>query len=156
MVEDRGTITHEPLGVQALGNTNTDGSGTNRIMKLDSYGNQGIVLYDEDNNPINSSNPLQVTSLTTPTIYNITMTGADTEYSRVLPENTKYVEFRCRDPAITTRYAYETGKVATPISPYKTLLAGEIKSIERTNLTSTTLYFASETANKIMEIEVWT
>ena len=148
MVEDRGSISHEPREVQVIGNTNPDGSGTIRIIKVDTSGNQGVVLYDENGNAITNL-------LTTPEIYNITMVSADTQYIKVLPENTKYVEFRCRDPAITTRYAYETGKVATPTSPYKTLLGGEIKSIERTNLESFTLYFASELANKIMEIEVW-
>ena len=149
MVENRGSISHEPREVQVIGNTNPDGSGTIRIIKVDTSGNQGVVLYDESGNEI-------VNLSTTPEVYNVTMVAADTQYLQVLPENTKYVEFRCRDPAITTRYAYEINKVATPTSPYRTLLGGEIKSIERANLESFTLYFASESANKVMEIEIWT
>jgi len=36
-----------------------------------------------------------VSDATTPTVYNVIMTLADTEYSQLLPDNTKIVEFRC-------------------------------------------------------------
>jgi len=92
---------------------------------------------------------------TTPTVYNVVMTLADTEYSQVLPANTKIVEFRCQESGFDTRFAYETAKVATPTAPYRTLLAGEVKTVEGLNLTSKTLYFACGTAAKTMEIECW-
>lgn len=93
---------------------------------------------------------------TTPTIYNVTMTNADTEYSQALPAGTKILEFRCLDPGFATRYAYATGKVATPTAPYGYLGAGEVKTVEGLNLSSKTLYFACASAGKIMEIECWT
>lgn len=102
--------------------------------------------------------PVEITStnLTTPTIYNVTMTDADTEYSQVLPANTRLLEFRCQDLGVATRFAYETGKVATPTAPYRVLGAGEVKTLEGLNLVSKTLYFACASAGKIMEIECWT
>ena len=93
---------------------------------------------------------------TTPTVYNVTMTNLDIEYSQALPANTKILEFRCQDTGFATRFAFETGKVATPTAPYRTLGAGESKTLDNLNLTTKTLYFACSTAGKVMEIECWT
>lgn len=91
----------------------------------------------------------------TPTIYNIVMTNADTEYSLALPTNTKILHFRCQDNTITTRFSFITGKVATPTAPYRTLFAGEIRNIERLNIITRTLYIACGIAGHTMEIEAW-
>lgn len=99
----------------------------------------------------NTANPLN-----TPTIYNVTMTNADTEYSQALPANTRLVEFRCQDITSDVRFAFITGKVATPTAPYRNLFAGETKTLEDMNITSKTLYFASSIAGAKMEIECWT
>ena len=93
---------------------------------------------------------------TTPALFNVTMTNLDTEYSQALPAGTKKFEIRCQDPGFATRFAYVTGKVATPTAPYKILLAGEVKSIDGINLAAQTLYFACGTAGKVFEIEAWT
>lgn len=90
------------------------------------------------------------------TIYNVTMTLANTEYPQVLPDGTKIIEIRCQDQGFVTRYAFETGKVATPTSPYRTLGAGEVKTLEGLYLISNIIYVACGTAGKVMEIEVWT
>jgi len=97
-----------------------------------------------------------VSDATTPTVYNVIMTLADTEYSQLLPDNTKIVEFRCQDTGFATRFAYVTGKVAAPTAPYRTLGAGESKTLDGLDLTSKTLYFACGDAGKVMEIECWT
>jgi hypothetical protein len=91
----------------------------------------------------------------TPTIYTVSMTLADTEYSQALPDDTRKIEFRCRD-AVNIRFAYETGKVAAPTEPYRTLLATEVKSEDTIKLSSKILYFACSDAGKTMEVEVWT
>ena len=93
---------------------------------------------------------------TTPTLYNVTMTLADTEYSQALPANTKIVSFRCQDSGFDTRFAFVASKVATPTAPYRSLLAGEERTVEGLNLAATTLYFACGTAGKVFEIEAWT
>ena len=109
--------------------------------------NAGVLRVDTEND---------AEVATTPALYNITMTDLDTQYSQALPAGTKKFEIRCQDPGFATRFAYVTGKVATPTAPYKILLAGEVKSIDNVNLAAQTLYFACSTAGKVFEIEAWT
>ena len=93
--------------------------------------------------------------VTTSTVYNTTLTNANTEYSQLLPANTREFRFMCRT-LFDVRYAFVTGKVATPTTPYLTLPAGMEYSSDNDNFTSTTLYFASGTSGVILELEVWT
>lgn len=90
----------------------------------------------------------------TVTEYNLTLTNANTEYSQALPANCRKVIFRCRTE-YDVRYAWVTGKVATPTAPYQTLKAGAEYGIDDVKLASSTLYFASSTAGVIIEIEAW-
>ncbi len=98
---------------------------------------------------------LQPLAATTVTLYNVPMTLADTEYSQALPANTKILEFREQSTGFVTRFAFVTGKVATPTAPYRTLDVGEVKTLDGLNLAAATLYFACSTAGKVMEIECW-
>lgn len=95
-------------------------------------------------------------SLNTGVIYNVTMTLANTEYSQALPANTKKIKFRCQDVGFDVRTAYVTGKVATPVTPWSLLAAGEVEVEDGLNLTGVTLYFACGTAAKVFEITCWT
>lgn len=99
---------------------------------------------------------LQPMAATTPTLYAVTMTLANTEYSQALPAGTKILEFRCRATGYDVRFAYVTGKVAAPVDPYRTLSAGQVKTLDILNLAAGTLYVACGTAGQIAEIEVWT
>ena len=92
---------------------------------------------------------------TTPTVFNVTLTNANTEYSQALPTNTKELRFRCRT-LYDIRYAWVTGKVATPTEPYLTLPAGSDYWSDRNDLNNQTLFFASSTAGVSVEIECWT
>ena len=98
---------------------------------------------------------LQPLAATTPTLYAITMTLANTEYSQALPANTKILEFRCRATGYDVRFAYVTGKVATSVDPYRTLSAGQTKTIDNLNLAATVLYVACGTAGQEIEVEAW-
>ena len=91
---------------------------------------------------------------TTPTVYNTTLTLADTEYSQALPANTKDFRFRCRT-LYDVRFAWVTGKVATPTAPYLTLPAGSDYYSDQNSLSSQTLYFASSQAGVVVEMEVF-
>ena len=91
---------------------------------------------------------------TTPTVYNLTLTIADTEYSQALPANTKDFRFRCRT-LYDVRYAWVADKVATPTAPYLTLPAGSDYRSDNNNLSSQILYVASSEAGVILEIEIW-
>jgi len=96
---------------------------------------------------------LSALEATTPTEYNITLTDANTEYSQALPENTRRLCFRCRT-GVQVRYAWVTGKVATPIAPYQTLVAGAEYALDGVKLAAT-LYWASATAGAVIECEVF-
>ena len=92
---------------------------------------------------------------TTPTIYNVTLTDADTEYSQALPSSTREIRFRCRT-LFDVRFAWLKNKVATPTAPYLTLPAGSDYFSDDSDITGKTLYLASGEAGVVVEIEVWT
>ena len=91
----------------------------------------------------------------TPTVYNITLTVADTEYSQALPSSTREFRFRCRT-LFDVRFAWVTGKVAIPTAPYLTLPAGSDYSSDQNDLTAKSLYLASGEAGVVVELEIWT
>lgn len=96
----------------------------------------------------------QVKTADTIEIYNVTMTNADTEYSQALHVNAKAFFIHTRDES-PFRIAFVTGKVATPVAPWGTVLAG--KGMWFSGLESgdqLTVYFASDSAGKIIEIFV--
>lgn len=90
---------------------------------------------------------------TVPTVYNLTLTLASTEYSQELPANCARYDFQCRT-AYDVRYAWATGKVATPTAPYMTLKAGGTFTSEFVpqSLGGQTIYFASAQAGVVVEI----
>jgi hypothetical protein len=92
---------------------------------------------------------------TTPTLYAVTMTTANTEYSQLLPTGTKKYRIHLRDFS-GFYFAYVTGKVATPTDPYETIAANNEKYEDNLYLTSITIYFSSTASSKVAEIEVWT
>lgn len=91
----------------------------------------------------------------TVTLYNVTLTSADTEYSQALPADCRAFQFQCRTSYVV-RYAFVTGKVAGPTEPYFTLKSGTVWYKEGLKLSSATLYLASSQASVVVEIEVWT
>jgi hypothetical protein len=100
---------------------------------------------------------LQIAPALVVTETNLTLTSADTEYSHLLQTTTRQVRFQCRT-AYDVRYAYTTGKVATPAAPYQTLKSGTVRAIDGIGVAAgatRTLYFASAQAGVIVEIEEW-
>jgi len=89
------------------------------------------------------------------TVYNVTLTLADTEYSQPLPSSTRELRFRCRT-LHDIRFAWVSGKVATPTAPYLTLPAGSDYHSDEKDLTGKTLYLASSEAGVVVEISVGT
>ena len=112
------------------------------------------LIFDEANQAIYTIHR-DVTS--TPTIYNVTLTDANTEYSQDLPANCRFFEFQCRT-AFAVRYAYVTGKVATPTAPYMTLKSGGsyYTPVISQGASPSTVYFASAQAGVVVEITAWT
>lgn len=93
---------------------------------------------------------------TTPNVYTLYLTTANTQYSQTLPANCKRFEWRARQ-VNDVRWAFETGKVATPTEPYLTLKAGTAYDSGHVNFDSAkTLYFAASVALTLVEIIAWT
>jgi len=119
-----------------------------------------IKVYSADKTvqEISASSPLAVTSVAgsaaTPTLVNVTLTVANTEYSFLMPNGTQMVEFQARTAA-DVRFAFATGHVAGPVAPYHTLKASDYYSSPPVNMTGQTVYFASTTAGTVVEIIAW-
>lgn len=91
---------------------------------------------------------------TTPVIYNVTMTLADTQYSQALPANTKKYTIQTRD-GTAFRIAFVTGKVAAPTEPYASIGTDGFHHEDSINPATLTLYFACGDAGKVVEIIAW-
>lgn len=86
-----------------------------------------------------------------PTIYNLTLTSASTEYSRALPENTFKVMIKCRT-AVALKLSYTSGESG---SNYVTIPVNQTYWDDNIN-TSTTVYLQSATAGVVAEFLCWT
>ena len=115
-----------------------------------------ITILENWYDRIVAGTPITVTfdGVDTPTVYNLTLAVADTEYSQLLTANTKEFRFRCRT-LFDVRYAFVTGNVAVPTAPWLTLPAGSDYWSDGDDLPATTLYFATDEAGVILEIEEW-
>lgn len=93
---------------------------------------------------------------TTPTIYNVTCTNANTEYSQTLPTNTKKIILSVIDGSDSNNIflAYVSGKVATPTAPYKKYKQN-IEYVVEDILFNGTIYFSSSLAGVVVQIEAW-
>lgn len=89
-----------------------------------------------------------------PKIVNKTLTSADTEYSIGIPSPTKQFTIQCRT-AYDVRFAYETGKVATPTAPYSTLKSGTSYNEQDIEGEDLILYLASSEAGVVVELILW-
>ena len=92
---------------------------------------------------------------TTPALSAVTIAVPDTEYTQGLPANCRAVQFQCRT-ANDVRYAWATGKVATPVDPYFTLKGGQTYWKENLKLTAATLHVAAAASVLYVEVEAWT
>jgi len=91
-----------------------------------------------------------------PTILNTTMTLADNEYEVAIPTDTRYFTLYCLT-AFEIRFAWVTGKVATPTAPYAVVPANSAYSSPEKLATSLTpLYVACADAGKVACVVAWT
>ena len=79
----------------------------------------------------------------------VTLTNADTQYTVSVPACQGF-EFMARTAA-AVRFAFATGKVATPTDPYRTLPAGCAYTAEG-NFPAFTLYLASSSTGTVVEV----
>jgi hypothetical protein len=92
-----------------------------------------------------------------PTIYNVTLTNANTEYSQVLPAGTTNFDIQARTD-VAVRFAFTAGKVAGSVAPYATMKAGApYTSVFVTQAAGVpVIYLASGTPGTIIEIVAYT
>lgn len=90
-----------------------------------------------------------------PTITNLTLTEADTEYELALPAVCLGFSFQARQNA-AVRFAFATGKVAGSIAPFATLKAGaSYDSQAGTVQRGQSVYLASSSGGTIIELIAW-
>lgn len=87
-----------------------------------------------------------------PTIYNLTLTSANTEYSQALPDDTREVTIKTRTMASELKLAFVENESGTK---YQTIPVGASKTITEKYLKGLTLYVQSPDAGVVVEIEVW-
>lgn len=85
------------------------------------------------------------------TIYNLTLTSANTEYSQALPNNAQKVMIKCRT-SFPMKLAYTSGESGTT---YFTIPADQTYWDDNIN-TVQTVYLQSTQAGIVAEIMVWT
>jgi len=88
-----------------------------------------------------------------PTIYNVSMTLADTEYSQVLPNNVRIIDVKLRALNALLKMAFTVNESG---SNYVTIPFGASMHLDMVKLTGKTIYFQSPTANQVCEIVCWT
>lgn len=86
---------------------------------------------------------------TTPTIYNLSMPVANTEYSQVLADGTKKITVRARTKAEIKIY-FSSGS-----SEWITLKGGAVFSEENLDLSGVTIYLQSNVGSQMAEILEW-
>lgn len=84
------------------------------------------------------------------TVKNLVLTTADTEYSYLLPTNTKYYILQCRGNA-AVQFA-DSGNTGTE---FWTIFPGQQMDCPSLASASLTLYFRSPKANQTVEIVSW-
>lgn len=123
---------------------------------INTSGNKQEALTDVDGHiQVDVLTAPGTSSSTTPTIYNVTMTNADTEYSQALPAGTDRFSLQCQG-AYDMRFAFVTGKVAAPTAPYGTVKNGMNYFEAGLTLTGVTIYVACGTGAQVAELVVWT
>ena len=87
-----------------------------------------------------------------PTVANVTMTSANTEYSYTIPNQTTKLFFKLRGTAATAKLTWtESGSGTT----YLTIPAGGTFVLDNVFFVGKTLYFQSATASQVAEIIVF-
>jgi len=102
--------------------------------------------------------PIEIPGLEIPTeplLLYVTVTNANEEYEKALPDGTKMIYAQTSD-ASAFRVAWEKGHVGPSLQPYLSVPTNGWYYADDIKATGKTLYFACPTAGKTIEIEVWT
>ena len=89
----------------------------------------------------------------TPTIYNVDMTTANTEYSQALPANTRKLDIKLRVQNALLKIAFVEGESGTN---YIQISYGSSLHLENVKLNNIIVYFQSPSNSQVCEILAWT
>lgn len=107
---------------------------------------------------INSDGSLNVVTtpglvISTPTIYNIPLTTAATEYTVAIPQSTQRFELRIRDGGAKAQFSFISGQSNTN---FITLGYGSSYSEDGLSLSSIlNIYIQSNKSNQVLEVITW-
>ena len=90
---------------------------------------------------------------TQPTVYNLSMPTANTEYSQALTSSTKKILIKSRDRSAQLRIAFVSGDTALL---YITIEPGSVFFEENLDLTGATIFLRSNKSSQVCEILEWT
>lgn len=124
------------LPVVAMGYDNTTNDNAYRAIAVDANGKVEVIAAGS-----------------TPTIYNVTMTSANTEYSQALPTNTRKADIKLRATNALLKLCFTESASGTT---YVTVPYGSSYHLENVDLTSITVYVQSPTASQTLEVVCWT
>lgn len=93
--------------------------------------------------------------VTTPTVVNVSLPSANTEYSTTIPAGAKAVRLHVRDSTARLFYAFVAGVVATQSDKCMSIAAGEDRRLDVLMRQATTIYVASDKASNVFELEYW-
>ena len=143
------TLTFPAIAVTVAAGDHYEIRMTLRLADIDKWGGTAQTGLD-----IGAELPKKLNKATTPVIYNVTMTLADTEYSQALPANTKKYTIQTRD-GTAFRMAFVTGKVAAPTEPYFSIGTDGFHHEDLIEPAALTLFFGCDEAAKVVEILAW-
>ncbi len=86
-----------------------------------------------------------------PSVVNVAMTTANTEYYYDIPSGTNKVLLKLRDGGVDLKLCYTSGASGTT---YLTVPAGTAKSIDNMK-GGITVYFQAASASQVLEVEIW-
>jgi hypothetical protein len=89
---------------------------------------------------------------TTPTIYNLSMPAANTEYSQLLSDHTKRILIKSRDRTAQLRIAFVSGDTGVL---WITIEPGSVYTEENLDLEGATIYLRSNKNTQTAEILEW-
>jgi hypothetical protein len=120
-----------------------------------------VILTDEKGMPYKASMSIiggrggsgGVSLASSPTVYNVTMTAANTEYSKLLPTGTKKIYIKLRSLNALLKVSFILGESGTT---YVTIPFGATFSLDDVDLNNVTIYFQSPTAAQSAEIICFT
>jgi hypothetical protein len=101
---------------------------------------------------VSSTVRAKIVTATTPTIYNVSIPLANTEYSQVLNDAVKKLLIRARNKA-QLKFSFVSGNTN---SLYITIEPGAVFFEENLDLSNATLYIQGSTAGNVVEILEWT